>query len=51
MALVTLLCDHQDIICDLIKDPADIIMINCKSNFHRAPAVSMLAHGVLQDSQ
>jgi hypothetical protein len=38
----------QEIIVDCLKKPVDIIMVNCKSNFHRAPAVSMLIYGALQ---
>ena len=38
----------QEILVDCLKKPVDIIMVNCKSNFHRAPAVSMLIYGALQ---
>jgi hypothetical protein len=38
----------QEIIVDCLEKPVDIIMVNCKSNFHRAPAVSMLIYGALQ---
>ena len=38
----------QGILKKTLSNPCDILMVNCKSNFHRSPAISMLLHGALE---